>query len=395
MTALTELRETPLAHGHITDPRAIIEQILNSADYTRTDRLWPADPIVFQTNPLNVAYGACGTALFLHDVLGELPPRIREWLLARPVDASSYPPGLYSGIAGVAWTFAMMGLEERAGELFRLIPESPLAFKAYDMFNGASGWGLAALARYVETGDGWYLNLAGRAGDYLLANAQRDEHGAFWRDEDGIVRLGFGLGGSGIALFLLYLGKTSGETRYVSAAREAMDFEIAKAQHRGGAMVWGATPDIAEHRPYWLRGGAGVASALIRFGATLHEQYYSGIAAKAARGCAAFFSVAPHLFEGLASMGETLLDMYQATGEQHYLDLARQKAEQIMLYRIDSRNGIAFPGRYLLRISNDYGMGSAGIGLYFHRLTGQRPRRFHDIFAPASAFAAGPGRRTE
>src|SRR5437868_1876016 len=82
----------------------LAQHVLASMDLKRKDRLWPADPVVFQTNPLNLAHGACGTALFLFDILGELPAEARAWLLNQPVDTASYPPGLYSGIAGVAWT---------------------------------------------------------------------------------------------------------------------------------------------------------------------------------------------------------------------------------------------------------------------------------------------------
>jgi len=117
----------------------------------------------------------------------------------------------------------------------------------------------------------------------------------------------------------------------------------------------------------------------VRFAQVLEEQHYMDLAHLAAKGCGVFFSVAPHLFEGLASMGDTLLDMYLATGQQHYLNGARQKAQQMLLYAIQTPSGIAFPGRFLLRISNDYGMGGAGIGLYLHRLVGLRPRMLHDI----------------
>ncbi|MBC7926202.1 MAG: hypothetical protein H7039_11150, partial [Bryobacteraceae bacterium] len=127
---------------------ALTQQILATTDTTRTDRLWPADPIIFQTNPLNIAYGACGTALFLKETLGALPSAVTDWICAQPIDNASYPPGLYSGVAGVAWTFAELGMLDRAWDVFRFIPESPLAFRCSDIFNGAAGWGLAALHLY-------------------------------------------------------------------------------------------------------------------------------------------------------------------------------------------------------------------------------------------------------
>jgi hypothetical protein len=359
---------------------SLAQHMLASMDPGRTDRLWPADVMVFQTNPLNLAHGACGTALYLHETLGEIPARVRQWLLDQPVTVAKYPPGLYSGIAGVAWCFAELGLAERGLEMFRLVTKSPLAFRLPDIFSGVAGWGLAALALYERTGEDWLGALACRAGDFLVETAERDENGAFWTDRDeSIVRLGFAYGGSGIATFLLNLWKATGDERYLSTARGAMDFEVANAQERGDSLVWGAVPNSNEHRPYWLRGGAGAATALTRFAVMLDDQHYMDLARRAARGCNAFFSVSPHLFEGLASMGESLLDMYVATGEEAYLRSARQKASQILLYRMDTPAGLAFPGRYLLRISHDYGLGGAGVGMYLHRLLAPGPRRFHDI----------------
>jgi lanthionine synthetase-like protein len=360
---------------------SLSQHMLASMDINRKDRLWPADPIVFQTNPLNLAYGACGTALFLYDALGRLPVSVRDWLLEQPVDNNSYPPGLYSGTAGVAWAFAEMDMPERALELFELVPESPLAFKAVDIFNGAAGWGLAALALYVKTREDWLLTAAGRAGDFLLQTSQRDLNGVFWNDPDNsLVRLGFAYGGSGVALFLLYLWWETKQDRYLDVARAAMNFEVAHGQVREGALVWGATTNVQEHRPYWLRGGAGVATALIRFAKFLKNDSYLDLAHRSAEGCAAFFSVAPHSFEGLAAMGESLLDLFLVTGERRYLEAAVQKGNQILLYRIHRPQGTAFPGRHLLRISHDYGTGGAGIGLYLGRLVSLGPRRFHDIF---------------
>ncbi|MBN9684693.1 MULTISPECIES: lanthionine synthetase C family protein [unclassified Corallococcus] len=363
--------------------------MLSSMDTHRADRLFPADAMVFQTNPLNVAYGACGSALFLHDALGELPQPVREWLLAQPIDLAAYPPGLYSGLAGVAWSFAEMGLLDRGLEVFDLVPRSSLAFRAPDIFEGVAGWGLTSLAFHLRTRDEKFLTLACRAGEHLLKTAERADAGLWWRtNNEPAARLGFALGASGMAFFLLNLWRATGEARYLEGARGAMDFDIAQGQERGDTLLWGVTEGALGHRPYWLRGGAGVASALIRFFQVLKEERYLHLAHRAARGCEAFFSAAPHLFEGLASMGESLLDMFQVTGERRYLELARQKARQTLLYRIERPEGLAFPGRYLVRISHDYGVGGAGIGSFLHRLETLQPRRFHDL-----AFDAPPPRQ--
>lgn len=377
-TALERVPESELLSETVS---SLARNMVTTMDTSRRDRLWPADPMVFQTNPLNVAYGACGTALFLRAALGELPLQVRDWLLAQPVDLASYPPGLYSGIAGIAWSFTELGMIDRAVELFRMVPRSSLAYQAADIFSGVAGWGMASLALYLRTGGDWFGQLACDAGDYLVKTVQADSNGSFWIDgQSDDIPLGFALGGSGVALFLLYLSHATGDSRYLALAREAIDFDIAHAQIRGESLAWGSSTRSLDTRPYWLRGGAGITAALIRFAQLLGESRYLDLARKAAGPCGSFFSAAPHLFEGLASMGESLLDMFLVTGDETYLRKAWQKATQILLFKIDRPEGIAFPGRYLLKISHDYGVGGAGIGLFLARLLRLAPRIFHDLF---------------
>jgi lantibiotic modifying enzyme len=293
----------------------------------------------------------------------------------------NYPPGLYSGIAGIAWSFAELGMIDRALDVFKLVPKSSLAYQAMDIFSGVSGWGMAALALYLRTGEVWLLQLAREAGDFLAKTVQTDTDGSFWTDgQNEDVPLGFAFGGSGIALFLLYLSHVTGDPRDLQLAREAIDFDIAHAQVKGESLAWGSSTRSLGTRPYWLRGGGGVTTALVRFAQLLGESHYLDVARKAVRPCGSFFSAAPHLFEGVASMGESLLDMFLVTGDETYLQKARQKAMQTLLFKIDRPEGIAFPGRYLFKISHDYGMGGAGIGLFLIRLLRLAPRMFHDLF---------------
>lgn len=70
--------------------------------------------------------------------------------------------------------------------------------------------------------------------------------------------------------------------------------------------------------------------------------------------------------------------MYSATGDRTYLDDAHQVAKKILLYQINTNGGVAFPGEELLKISNDLGTGSAGVGLFLSRLLKQGKRFFYD-----------------
>lgn len=359
----------------------LVQTIIASADFSREDRLWPSHALVFETNPLSLAYGACGTALFIKEVLGAIPEDVCDWIRARKITAEDYPPGLYTGISGIAWTFALFGWTTSAKEVMRLVEQSPLAFESPTLFEGVAGWGFGALALFLVTQDDEFLTIADRAGTYLLESKQAVNEGWFWKsNEDASTRLGVGYGSAGIALFLLQLWRATQYSCYLHAAEAAIDFEIAHGRERNdGALVWAYSLDSRIYSPYWLRGSGGIASVLARFYQVLADDRYLNLARKAAQSCADFFSAAPNAFEGLASMGETLLDMYDVTRDESYYSAAVLKAEQILLYRLKTQNGTAFPGQWLFRISHDYGTGGAGIGMFLQRILTRAHRKFHDL----------------
>jgi hypothetical protein len=351
-----------------------------TADPGRTDRLWPADYTVFVSNPLSLAYGACGTALFLLDEVGGLPPELEAWILARPLSTSLYPPGLYTGLAGVAWALEELGHSERAREVFSMACESPMRLADPTLFHGAAGWGMTGLLLHARSGDRAPLDAAREAGDHLLACAVESDDGLSWVNAlDNEVRHGMAYGASGIGLFLLRLYETTGEGRWADAARRAIDFEVAHARKPRGRLKWGRTPGSRLVEPYWLHGGAGIGAALVRFHQVLGDAEYLALAGRAADTAFTRFTVAPGLLEGLSGIGELMLDLHAATGEGRYRRRAADIASSVLGYGVDKPMGTAFPGRHLLRLSADYGHGAAGIGLFLRRLARPGPRRFHDL----------------
>jgi hypothetical protein len=85
------------------------------------------------------------------------------------------------------------------------------------------------------------------------------------------------------------------------------------------------------------------------------------------------------LFEGLTGIGEFMLDMYKFTGDQDYYHKALDIADTVLCFKIEKLEGVAYPGRWLMRISNDYATGAAGIGLFFTRLLQLHRRLFVDL----------------
>lgn len=371
----TEVRETI---------QGITDYILATAEPERDDRLWPSDYRVFRTNPLNLAYGAWGIALYLRQATGEIPDRFLRWIDDRPVDVDHYPPGLLTGLAGIAWAQMEAGRPQQAIETMDLAHRSPLLDsvrrEAPDLCYGAAGIGLADLFLWQRTQEQRFLDRAQVMATALSRTARPDEdgEGVYWINTDGEHYYGWGHGASGPAFFLLQLYRATGDEDVLALGKAALDHEMAAAILRDDYAVWHRSTNNPILSPYWRYGAAGVGSVLIRYYQELGDERYRDLAHRAARYVSSKYVVFPGQFVGLSGMGEFLLDMAHLTDDRQYLDEAWRLAEGIRLYRIEKPEGLAFPGEEVLRISNDFGTGSAGVGHFLLRLLEPRGRRLYD-----------------
>src|ERR1700722_3277622 len=191
-----------------------ISHVLQTAQTGESDRVWNADSQLDKTNPLSVAYGACGTMLFLRDANGPagVPEDIINWLVDRLARGDELAPGLYVGVAGIAYTLLETGRVDEAVALMASVPRSSLAVSDPGMLYGVAGWGHASLHFWRRTGDARWLDQASRAGEHLLRVSQRDSRHLWWDTPDAFLHYGFGRGASGISLFLAQLYNTTGQT---------------------------------------------------------------------------------------------------------------------------------------------------------------------------------------
>ncbi|MFD9130119.1 class III lanthionine synthetase LanKC, partial [Kitasatospora sp. NPDC059571] len=364
-------------------PAALAERIAAhveaSADPSRTDRLFPANPLVFQTNPLSLAHGAAGVLYGLHRLRGEAPARLVGWALSRDTDSAAYPPGLYLGQSGLAWAFDALGHPEVAAALMDRARSHPLRFAAPGVLHGTAGYGLACLHLWRRTGDLRLLDDAREAGRALEAAVVRDERGAHWPQTapggGRVIRVGYGHGGSGIALFLLYLYLATGQEHWYRLGRQALGFDLRQGTLTPGG-TWACPAQVREAgddgrqvlRNYWDEGTAGVATAALRYLAVRPDDELAAAVPAMLADSARTYAVFPHLFHGLAGLGNVLLDAGELLGDERWFAEARRVAGGILLSRIEHPEGLAFPGEQALRESCDLATGSIGIALFLDRL---------------------------
>lgn len=355
----------------------------------RDDSLWPTAAEAFVTNPVNLQHGAAGPIVFLQRVHGHAPDACLDWLVRR-AQPRTCPPGLLSGLSGIAIALVECGRVAEAEALMDAGDRAEQIHDAPGLFYGAAGWGLGCLHLWSATGRPSHLQRAVDTGDRLIASAVRDAVGLHWSTDEDIL-LGLGEGQSGVALFLTYLAQASGDPRYLQYATEALDFEIAKGIESGGVLLWqprvDARPGEAKSPHTWF-GAAGVGTACLRHHAATGEARFL----RAAERCAHTVSTSRFTnkmwqVEGIAGFGEFMLDMHRFTGDANYRHAAFHLAEALIPHRIERDGGIAFAGSEHYRICCDFGRGSSGIGLFLHRLMhgGERLLMLDNLLAEGTA----------
>ncbi|MEA9580419.1 class III lanthionine synthetase LanKC [Xanthomonas nasturtii] len=351
--------------------KGIVQYAMHHATTNRSDRLFPSDPTVFVTNPLSVGYGACGVALALKTLTGEVPAFIRDWILHHPVAAEHYPPGLLLGMSGIAWTLLELGHHESALAILESSRKHPIA-PTFDLSYGLAGQGLTSLRFYRATARAEDLAHAMMCGDRLLEARSRAgaDVGLAWVGPDGVL-FGLARGASGIALFLLYLHLATGDNKYIEAGREALDFDLATAISMNDGLLFpnrnGAERSVV---PYYEFGSAGVGAVLLRYHRLIGDERYLTALRGIKNATIRRYAIFPQKAFGLAGLGDFLIDMANhGIDEIECLQGAHRVARGILLFQMRrGEEGIAFPGDELWKISCDYLTGSAGIGLFLGRL---------------------------
>jgi lantibiotic modifying enzyme len=369
-TRTPEAMQLPELQSEIRETLAgVVSYIQRTATPERMDRLWPASAEVFATNPLSLAHGAAGIALFLHR-RNAIDSVTLDWLQSHPLSTVTYPPGFWIGLAGIAYSFWELGLETKAHEALALCYESPLAYADPSVFNGNAGWGLVSLYLFEQTRRDEYLARALEAAEWHVKTAVRGEQGWSWptpADEEKL-QLGFGFGASGIALFLLMAGRVTRDQRFIDGARAAFEFDFAHRIETPWGWSWPARIGDEIVLPYWGSGGAGIGGVALRLHEALGDARYLEIATTVADDTFAKWTIQPGLVSGLTGIGEFMLDCYRFTRRPQYLERAYDIARTLLLYRVPRPEGVAYPDRWMRRLSNDITGGSAGIGLFFDRL---------------------------
>jgi len=359
----------------------ICRHIRAAATPDRRDRLFPAQPDLFSTNPFSLAHGAAGVLRALRVLDGGIDQDHLGWLVRGLDAADRLPAGLYHGRAGIGLCLVELGEEERGRAELRtaLAMAADTALPA-DVATGAAGIALAALALAGNDPDSPWLAAAARLGDRLAGQAEDDGSGLWWPTSGKAAQhpLGYLYGSAGVATFLLELSRRTGEVRFGMLARRALQFDLSRGRVRAnGGLGFGPTATAVPFEPYYVRGGAGVGMALARAVALTGDPALLEALRSTVVGIGMGFSVNPGLLVGMSGIAEFLLDSRDVATDPETTDridtTVADLVGEIVALRFDHADGVAYPGDALVRLSCDIAGGSAGVGLVLKRLVDGGP----------------------
>lgn len=331
---------------------------------TSDEGLFPADPFMHRTNPLNWGFGACGVLYSLKKCGSFIPQHAYDWL-ERQLERTKpeeLAPGLLTGASGIAWCLWELGLEDRAVEMMKMANESDLLRHHHSYYYGMAGVGMANLFFFLRTQKDGYIGVARGLAETLLRAARESDLGLYWENSE-LTHLGFGYGQSGVALFFLRLFELTGEERFLAQGRRALEFDLAHGiESEHGGLSFPSTPTETTLLPYLEEGSAGIAKTAIRYDLwDLIEPIWPSVHRK--------YSGFPGLLYGLGSFADVLTDAFVFSGEERFLEMAKRPLAGLRdIYLIEHPSGLATPGDSLFRVSCDYATGVAGILRTFYRI---------------------------
>lgn len=236
--------------------------IAASEQRTQHGRAWPADPEKPESVGLDFYNGMPGIVVFLAglshatgDPAWLTAARAGADHLAAELDAEGLDAGLYTGLAGLAFTFRCLEVvdpaersrhRDRLGAALGRLRSRAVAADggvhwngSHDIISGNAGIGLLLLEAERWTGDAAWAELARRAGERLVAVGEPAEGGRMWYPSATLRRNlpNFSHGTAGVAYFLATLHERTADRRFLQAALDGARYLEAIATRRNGATV--------------------------------------------------------------------------------------------------------------------------------------------------------------
>ncbi|MFI9308828.1 class III lanthionine synthetase LanKC [Streptomyces triculaminicus] len=335
-------------HGWAAALESMREAIRRSATPEREDRLFPGDVKQFDGQAAGLAFGAAGVLHALHRTAGpgeSCPDGHVDWL-ARAAERTRWPrPGLYDGLAGMAYVLDELGRPQQAREVLARLAGFDLKGCGVGLFGGLAGIALAFL-RFGESESA--VRLAGRLARALEGEGPDESAGV------GLMR-----GWSGPALLFTRLFAATGEECWLGRAADALARDI------GHCAVTGARHVLVRDGPRLSaalgRGGAGLGIALHEYLRHREDPHFALLRDRVRDTPGSELQLSSGLLDGHAGRLYALAHLGGPAGARE------AELRGLGLHAVRFRGELAFPMDGRLRLSMDLATGTAGVLLAVHR----------------------------
>ncbi|MER5392057.1 class IV lanthionine synthetase LanL [Saccharopolyspora sp. NPDC002686] len=301
-----------------------------------------------------------------------------------------HPEGVDAGIELARWTiaatpparlpaslyFGRTGTEIFLAAARRTAPDLPVSEpiglgddERADCMHGVAGIGAGHLVLHGLDPDGGHLAIADECARRLLSGQTRDTEDSVPADPETGVALeaGFAHGSAGIAHFLLsYHQRTGDRTAEESAAKR---FEVLADEAAELVRIMRGRPA----RPMaasWCQGMSGISSALLAAAQHWDDDRYLARAKDGARACLGLAAQSWVVSQccGLAGMGEALVDLAIATGDEEFWRGAEEIAVHVLARSGGEYSAPVFPDNSLKDSSAPWSTGTSGVLSFLRRL---------------------------
>lgn len=284
------------------------------------------------------------------------------------------PPGLYSGKAGIAWALHGAGATDEAATLLHRSTVEMREYSDCSLANGLAGVLLTTIHFWASTHDIEFRDRAVALGRQLADRAERLGTGIVWREPTDRIALGYPYGSSGIGLAFLALSRcdhTNAE-EWLDLALGASDHDVAHLVTTSKGLAMPAEPGGNVVYPYWSRGSGGVLKLLTRLYSETHSETLLGLIERMVDQAIPTYAVTPGLFNGLAGVLDTALDVQMFTP----IDMAGHidhLVKTLLRFGVKRPDGVSYLDDRLMRLTIDFGGGSAGIMCVLERARTRGP----------------------
>ncbi|MEU7997696.1 class III lanthionine synthetase LanKC [Micromonospora sp. NPDC049060] len=329
--------------------------ILASATPDRDDRLFPGDIEQFRSGGLNLAHGAAGVLYALHVSGAGRWPEHEEWLVRHATaPASGTRCGFYDGLHGVAYALETLGRRQDALDVLDICLRQPLDGLDHSLSGGLAGIALNLAELAGRTGETTLRDAAWRVAERVvdqLADDPGPDISGGRNPYAGLLR-----GRTGPALLLVRLHELTGDEALLDHAATALRQDLRRCVVRPeGALE---VNEGWRTMPYLGQGSVGIGLVLDEYLRHRADERFAEASAGVRRAARSPFYAQSGLFAGRAGI-IAYLAAYPDDPE-----LCRERDAQVARlawHALPYRDGTAFPGEQLLRLSMDLGTGTAGV----------------------------------